>query len=615
MTLTEIIEDKKNDLSKEVSTLERATKESPEEIRKLKEEIYKVTEMLNVLQDDIYRIEELNEEDILNYIDNFDEGIKEKIRLMKITARAVKKGLDVDLTTEERALLQDIISHLQTKKDDLKDFLSSLTSKVRAYNDLYERAYLNYQELETILEKLKDPSNGEKLTEAEFNILYSNIIEDTLISNEVKKELLIQIKLYNLNGKRKTEVSVKKASFEEIQDLLREYSVQDKTIKRASSFKSELTSNININNAREILDFMSSTKIDGNIKLLSKFTSEALLAILSYGTLSSVKNRFEVLERESLLNDFFFDTPSAWIDNLKTKKTRQRNNKDKETLSSVRTLNYFAHVSSYEDIMTNYEYLKGEGVDISFKDAISKRILTMNSETIKRNTNIINFYGLSKVPSLYLISYLDEKCDKFSELELLSGPEAKHKIYSNAVATFPTILAKTPEEIFMLLYREKRALSKNDFYRRIFSESRQGNFKTYLTRDKLGYKLKTSQDIETFFASEFIDPSQEIPNYIAYAKALSENKSFEYDKNILLLPEIIELEDYKDENNSLIYRFGSEAISVHKVLSNYSALQKSGIPLDKNALMFCICEGSYLNEEAFNMISDIIGFKEERNLN
>ena len=39
MTLTEIIEDKKNDLSKEVSTLERATKESPEEIRKLKEEI------------------------------------------------------------------------------------------------------------------------------------------------------------------------------------------------------------------------------------------------------------------------------------------------------------------------------------------------------------------------------------------------------------------------------------------------------------------------------------------------------------------------------------------------------------------------------------------------
>ena len=166
MTLTEIIEDKKNDLSKEVSTLERATKESPEEIRKLKEEIYKVTEMLNVLQDDIYRIEELNEEDILNYIDNFDEEIKEKIRLMKITARAVKKGLDVDLTTEERALLQDIISHLQTKKDDLKDFLSSLTSKVRAYNDLYERAYLNYQELETILEKLKDPSNGEKLTEA-----------------------------------------------------------------------------------------------------------------------------------------------------------------------------------------------------------------------------------------------------------------------------------------------------------------------------------------------------------------------------------------------------------------------------------------------------------------
>lgn len=614
MTLTEIIEDKKNDLSKEVSTLERATKESPEEIRKLKEEIYKVTEMLNILQDDIYRIEELNEEDILNYIDNFDEEIREKIRLMKITARAVKKGLEVDLTTEERALLQDIISHLQTKKDDLKDFLSSLTSKVRTYNDLYERAYLNYQELETILEKLKDPNNKERLTEAEFNILYSNIIEDTLISSEAKKDLLIQIKLYNLNGKRKTEVSVKKASFEEIQDLLREYSVQDKTIKRTSSFKSELISNININNAMEILNFMESTKVD-SIRLLSKFTSEALLAILSYGTLSSVKNRFEVLERESLLNDFFFDTPSVWIDNLKIKKTRQRNGKDKGTLSSVRTLNYFAHVSSYEDIMANYEYLKGEGVDISFKDAISKRILTMNSETIKRNTKIINFYGLSKVPSLYLISCLDEKCDKFSELELLSGPEAKHKIYSNAVATFPTILAKTPEEIFMLLYREKRALSKNDFYRRIFSESRQGNFKTYLTRDKLGYKLKTRHDIETFFASEFIDLSTEIPDYAAYTKALIENKSFEYDKNILLLPEIIELEGYKDENNSLVYRFGSEAISVHKVLSNYSALQKSGIPLDKKALMFCICEGSYLNEEAFNMISDIIGFKEERNLN
>lgn len=613
MTLREIIEDKKNDLSKEVTTLERATKESPEEIRKLKEEVYKVTEMLNILQDDIYRIEELNEEDILNYIDNFDEEIKEKIRLMKITAKAVKKGLDVDLTTEERALLQDIISHLQTKKEDLKDFLSSLTSKVRAYNDLYERAYLNYQKLETILEKLNNPSNIEKLTEAEFNILYSNIIEDTLISNDIKKDLLIQIKLYNLNERRKTEVSVKKPTFEEIQDLLKAYNIQDKTIKRSSSFKTELTNNININNAKEILDFMSNTKDDNNIKLLSKFTSESLLSILAYGTLSSVKNRFEVLEKESLLNNFFFDTPSAWVDNLKTKK--QRNKKDKESLLSATTLYYFAHISTYEDIIANYEYLKTEGVDISFKDAISKRILTMNSETIKRNTKIINYYGLSKVPSLYLISYLDEKCDKFTELELLSASEAKHKTYSNAVATFPTILAKTPEELFMLLYREKRALSKNDFYRRIFSESRQGNFKTYLTRDKLGYRLKTKEDIETFFASEFINPSAQIPEYETYKKALNENKSFEYDKNILLLPEIIELEEYKDENNSLIYRFESEAISVHKVLSNYSALQKSGIPLSKEALMFCICEGSYLNEEAFNMISNIIGFKEERNLN
>ena len=50
--------------------------------------------------------------------------------------------------------------------------------------------------------------------------------------------------------------------------------------------------------------------------ILRRFAFSDLLTITLYGTLDSVKNRYEILENDDKLYPIFFDTAFVWINNV-----------------------------------------------------------------------------------------------------------------------------------------------------------------------------------------------------------------------------------------------------------------------------------------------------------
>lgn len=539
----------------------------------------------------------------------------DKLNVIIIVLRGIyDKKLPIKLTQEQEELLNTFLADVGALLSKCEELINKETvKKIDAQNGLKENDDLIIL-LEVLLDKVRDPDNLDLITEDEFNLIYSSVVEGKGSSYEEKRDVLLGVKKYNtdlLMGKTKTMSLV---SVEEVKSLFEKYGFK-RCFNAIDKNKTEVCSKTNLENMEEVL--LCLNEIDKEEKFSSRFSSSSILVLCLYGNAECIRNRYEELSKKGELHDIFFDTPSVWIDNV-SKSRRARNGhggNDSKTVNPT-SLSYTAHSISYEEILENIKFLNSIGIVCSLEDMNDcvKAIKTPNYRLVD-NYEIYDEYGFfeGRDPSelgstAYALSSVREKCDRFIELGLLNGEYDKNAPSECAsyVKNYPNIITSLNNSLYPLLYKLKKDNNLLDYYDYIFSSRRVGTLSGEFTKNKLGFKLDTEEEVSKFVKDNFVDYEDEIPNKILYDGVA--NIDAVPSEDIMSLPDIVFLENnFRVGSNPYVYMFGNQAISRPKVLRIYGNLFAHGYNLD-DTLMYAICYGTYMDEVTFAKVAQMVGF-------
>lgn len=599
MTLAEIIKTKRDNLYETYNNFN--LENNKEKIESLKEEINKLTNLIEILNKDIKNIKDLQYQDISNYISIKEEDLNNIKLVLKAKYEA---NLAVDLTSMQLETIKKLIEELVEKKDSLAETLRTEEEKANKNKEevsSIEEAILN---LEYLYEKVNDKEDYSLLNLEDFKTL-SIILEDKDTSSKIKLDLLSSVIEYNETIKKQNKKILVTTDIEEVKECFRSFGFNEDMLKYIDRNKEEISRNIDLSNAREILTFLGSKKI------LDKFSKGALLAIVLYSNENTVSKRYEDLKERKALFPALFEMPSIWVNNL-PKKARARHKSpsiNRGGSGNNHRLRGYANMISYEEMLSNEEYLTSLGLNVSISNKTNIKVLQTSREKIEENVRTYKTYGFfnrdmsSFPPSAFSFSKVADKCDRLVELGLL------HNFNINYAVGNPSVINCMREENFALLYKLKRENSIEDYYNIIFSQYQR--YRQLLNRclttkcsKKFGYNLGTIEEIETFKQENFINQMNDtyIPNASEYEEVITRENPLNYQDDILTDEKIKTLEEqYRVDNNPYQYKIGNEIISRLKVLRCYSALKEKGIT-DDNAILYSVTRGMYLDEKTFNLI-------------
>ena len=599
MTFAEIIKTKRDNLYETYNNFN--LENNKEKIESLKEEINKLTNLIEILNKDIKNIKDLQYQDISNYISIKEEDLNNIKLVLKAKYEA---NLAVDLTSMQLETIKKLIEELVEKKDSLAETLRTEEEKANKNKEevsSIEEAILN---LEYLYEKVNDKEDYSLLNLEDFKTL-SIILEDKDTSSKIKIDLLSSVIEYNENIKKQNKKILVTTDIEEVKECFRNFGFSEDMLKYIDRNKEEISRNIDLSNTRDILTFL------GNNKILDKFSKGALLAIVLYSNESTISKRYKDLKERKALFPALFEMPSIWVNNL-PKKARARHkspSSNRGGSGNNHRLRGYANMISYEEMLSNEEYLTSLGLNVSISNKTNIKVLQTPREKIEENVRTYKTYGFfnrdmsSFPPSAFSFSKVADKCDRLVELGLL------HNFNINYAVSNPSVINCMREENFALLYKLKRENSIEDYYNIIFSQYQR--YRQLLNRclttkcsKKFGYNLGTVEEIEAFKQENFINQMNDtyIPNASEYEEVITRENPLNYQDDILTDEKIKTLEEqYRVDNNPYQYKIGNEIISRLKVLRCYSALKEKGIT-DDNAILYSVTRGMYLDEKTFNLI-------------
>lgn len=601
MILAEIIKSKVDDLYKTYNNLNFEA--NKEKIESLKEDINKLATLIETISKDIKNIKDISYQDISKYISINEVDLK---NIQLVLKAKYEFNLSVDLTTTQLEVIKKTLEELVEKKNILTETIKKeeeIVSKNKEESSSIEDNILN---LEYLYEKVNNPEDYSLLNLEDFETL-SIIFEDKDTSSKVKIDLLSSVIEYNETIEKQNKKILSTTDIEEVKECFRSFDFKEDMLKFIDRNKEEISRNIDLSNTREILTFLQSKNI------LDKFSKGALLAIVLYSNESTVSKRYEDLKERKALLTPLFEIPSIWVNNL-PKKVRVRHkssSKNKGENNNYNRLRGYASKISYEEMISNEQYLTSMGLNVSISDKTNIKVLETPREKIDENLNSYKLYGFfdsrdmsTLPPSMFSFSKVADKCDKLIEIGLL------HNANNNYTITFPTIINTMREENFALLYKLKRENNKDEYYNLVFSQYYKRNIQslnrclTTKCSKKFGYNLGTIEEIEAFKQENFMDQTDNkyIPNASKYEEILTKENPITYQDAILTDEKIRVLEEqYRVDNNPYQYKIGNEIISRLKVLRCYSSLKEKGIS-DDNALLYSVTRGMYLDEKTFNML-------------
>lgn len=601
MTLAEIIKTKVDDLYETYNNLNIEDNKKKNET--LKEDINKLTALIETLSKDIKNLKDISYQDISKYISIKEEDLKNINLVLKAK---YEFNLSVDLTSTQLEIIKKVIEELVEKKKSLVETVTKEEDQVNKNKEMASSIEENILNLEYLYEKVNNPDDYSLLNLDDFKTL-SIIIEDKDTSSKVKIDLLSSIIDYNENIEKQNKKILSTTDIEEVKECFKNFGFKEDMLKFIDRNKEEISRNIDLSNTREILTYLSSKKI------LDKFSKGALLAIVLYSNVSTISKRYEDLKARKALFTPLFELPSIWVNNL-PKKIRVRHkssSKKKSESNNNNRLRSYASKISYEEMISNEQYLTSMGLNVSISNKTNIKVLETPREKIDENLNTYKLYGFFEArdkstlpPSMFSFSKVADKCDKLIEIGLL------YNTTNNYTITFPTIINAMREENFALLYKLKRENSIDNYYNLIFSQYYKRNIQslnsclTTKCSKKFGYNLGTPEEINTFKQEHFIDQMDDryIPNASRYEEIITRENPINYQDDILIDEKIKNLEEhYRVDNNPYQYKIGNEIISRLKVLRCYSTLKAKGIT-DDNALLYSVTRGMYLDEETFNML-------------
>ncbi|MBR4177746.1 MAG: hypothetical protein IKR57_00165 [Bacilli bacterium] len=610
MKLSDIINDRIKQLEKEIKDINTRKKELEKDKNPSNYET-----LINFLTN-LKRIEDirnLNTLGVSNIIARYIKKhtynyLEDELRKIKVTYIAkYDKGIKVELNNEQVAFINNyieevekLINYLERKINEKSDDIESLNSKL----ELKERELNRFKEL---LVKLS--ANKELMNEKDFNLV-NRIVDDETVNYETKKSVLIEFRNYNvslINKKEEKivkEVPVQVVEEDEIKKLFEEFGYSNTMFKYINKYRKEIKSSMDITEARNILQYLT----DNNI--IKRFPEADLLAICTYGTLSSVTKMYERLKEDNNhVYSVFYEAPTIWVDENK-KGVRKKRNKDGKNMpkDSVGVLKTSVMKASYEDMILNDEFFKKHEYDIRLRNSNNKLALTTPHKKVVENYEVFEKYGIHEhskdVSSIFSYSNITEKLDRFVELGLLNGFSGSYDNV-NYIKFNPSFILNASEAHYVYLYY-MREEEPQFYYQKLFSDSRNGEIKNEFKKAS-SIKSKLFGTVNDFINEKFVMSSSYLRNYDYYEEIINNAEDTNIDPDVYSTPEIIELENSaRVFGNEYVYVIGGLTFSRLKVLRNYSILRRYSKELYEDAFMYAVTRGSYLSEEAVKRVSDSI---------
>lgn len=615
--LTEIIRIKLDKLYSELDKLSRESDVS--DLDTLEEISIKCEDFLSILAESRSNITVLNTNDMTDILIKYGNNpydkkeVSDKFKHIKLVYLGIDNGLDINISDTQEAFLESYITNVMQVVKNIRSTINEKNDKKNELQSKIEELRNFIIELEALLDKINDQNNEDVLDVNDFNTFYK-IVEDDEISNDIKMQGLIEFRRYNIMRANKEKKTISKVSIEDIRNCFIEHGFSEKQLRIVDKFKDEIERNAKIDNIRNILNYMESKNI------LRRFAFSDLLTITLYGTLDSVKNRYETLENDDKLYPIFFDTAFVWINNVSSSKKRTYNKKkekDSNNKSYVKSLKCTAHTASYEDLIQNERFLRSKGLNVSLSDQNGcSKILRMPHKQLLENFDIVCKYGICDgkkidfpLTILSSVSSLTDKLDNFIEVGLLGDSEKQGEEFGNYIKIHGGSINHINSRLYPVLYKMKRDMDTRDYYNLLFSSSRYGCLKKEFTNDMFGLGIENDEVFSKYLKDNFIDPSSYLGNTTMYDSII--NSDIEPSRQV-----IRDLDSrFMDKDNPLVYRIGNNVISRNKVIRNYGKLVNSKIELNNDALMYSIVRGGYLNMDEVKAIANDIGYTLEGEMN
>lgn len=616
--LTEIIRIKLDKLYSELDKLSRENDVS--DLDTLEEISIKCEDFLSILAESRSNITTLNTDDMTDILIKYGNNpydkkeVSDKFKYIKLVYLGIDRGLDISISDTQEAFLESYITNVMQVVKNIRSTINEKNDKKNELQSKIDELRDFIIELEALLDKINDQNNEEVLDANDFNTFYK-IVEDDEISNDIKMQGLIEFRRYNIMRANKEKKTISKVSIEDIRNCFIEHGFSEKQLRIVDKFKDEIERNAKIDNIRNILNYMESKNI------LRRFAFSDLLTITLYGTLDSVKNRYEILENDDKLYPIFFDTAFVWINNVSSSKKRTYNKSKDKTSSNnknyIKSLKYTAHTASYEDLIQNERFLRSKGLNVSLSDQNGcSKILRMPHKQLLENFDIVCKYGICDgkkidfpLTILSSVSGLTDKLDSFIEVGLLGDSEKQGEEFGNYIKIHGGSINHINSRLYPVLYKMRRDMDTRDYYNLLFSSSRYGCLKKEFTSDMFGLGIENDEVFSKYLKDNFIAPSSYLGDTTMYDSII--NSDIEPSRQV-----IKDLDNrFMDKDNPLIYRIGNNVISRNKVIRNYGKLVSSKIELNNDALMYSIVRGSYLNMDEVKAIASDIGYTLEGEMN
>lgn len=616
--LTEIIRIKLDKLYSELDKLSRESDVS--DLDTLEEISIKCEDFLSILAESRSNITVLNTNDMTDILIKYGNNpydkkeVSDKFKHIKLVYLGIDNGLDISISDTQEAFLESYITNVMQVVKNIRSTINEKNDKKNELQSKIEEVRDFIIELEALLDKINDQNNEDVLDVNDFNTFYK-IVEDDDISNDIKMQGLIEFRRYNIMRANKEKKTISKVSIEDIRNCFIEHGYSEKQLRIVDKFKDEIERNAKIDNIRNILNYMESKNI------LRRFAFSDLLTITLYGTLDSVKNRYETLENDDKLYPIFFDTAFVWINNVSSSKKRTYNKSKDKTSSNnknyIKSLKCTAHTASYEDLIQNERFLRSKGLNVSLSDQNGcSKILRMPHKQLLENFDIVCKYGICDgkkidfpLTILSSVSSLTDKLDNFIEVGLLGNSEKQGEEFGNYIKIHGGSINHINSRLYPVLYKMKRDMNTRDYYNLLFSSSRYGCLKKEFTNDMFGLGIENDEVFSKYLKDNFITPSSYLGDTTMYDSII--NSDIEPSRQV-----IRDLDSrFMDKDNPLVYRIGNNVISRNKVIRNYGKLVNSKIELNDDALMYSIVRGSYLNMDEVKAIASDIGYTLEGEMN
>ncbi len=604
MSLEEILNDRLKPLYKKEKKTSKILMSNNKKLKEFLDDI----ELISIFIEEVSVIDNIRSVDtnvitdlLVKYKIVDDYSIEDDLNSIKVLLSGIyDKKLKMSLNQEQIDKLKEYISYVYRLLDELNERKSRLEDSISSIQDDDDMYISEITSLQELIEKIKDKDNNELLNQEDLDII-KEIINDSSVLLEVKKELLIRFIEYN-NARKNGETKENKTDINEVISVFNEFNIDMSSV--IKKYKSEVEVYANISNIRQILSFMMKTDI------INKFNNVDLLTICLHGNYESVSDTYDEISKKDS-SDFYYTIPSAWVNNLESKKIRKKKYKGQETKekSSI-SLKQLSSIISREEIDKNINYLQNEGFVFDIYDIGSRKTIMTSHYKLKENVNALKQYGIITEENIsrfkiWLLSenQIVEKLDRFIELGLLSGHNSPVE-FANYLKRYPGQLHNMLYPTYMLLYNAKQTYSNESYYTTIAS-NKKGQLSGYLNSGVLGDILSTPDSILEYKKTNFIEPNTYIDNYDSYEEIIDSNYDVKINKDIFNNPEIQNLEkNYSIEGNQFVYVFDGVVISRLKVLRNYSLINDGKI----ESLMSSIVNGSFLTQESVNKIAKCINY-------